>query len=228
MFLNTNIKNTFLQATKLTIEHYEREAEAFWRGTRDHDVSQNYDEFLKSLEGKGPFSILDFGCGPGRDLRYFRSLGHNAIGLEGSKKCAAMAREYSGCEVLLQDFISMDLPSDYFDGIFANAALFHVPSLELPRILRELFLTLKPEGILFSSNPHGNNQEGFNGDRYGCFFDLETTGVNVVKDRIVEISIIKINTDNSEDSKTDHRMWFNFRIKDKYIKNFDCHLIVNF
>jgi len=172
--LNTNIKQKLLQATKITIEHYEREAEEFWEGTRDHDVSQNYDELLKSLEGEAPYTILDFGCGPGRDLSYFRSLGHNAIGLEGSKKCAIMAREYSGCEVLLQDFLSMDLPSEHFDGIFANASLFHVPSLELPRILRELLLTLKPEGVLFSSNPHGNNQEGFTGDRYGCFFDLET------------------------------------------------------
>ena len=172
--MNTNFRKNLRHATKITIEHYEREAEEFWEGTRDHDVTQNYDEFLKSLEGEGPFKILDFGCGPGRDLIYFRSMGHYAIGLEGSKKCAAMAREHSGCEVLLQDFLSMDLPSEHFDGIFANAALFHVPSLQLPRILRELFLTLKPEGILFSSNPHGNNEEGFTGDRYGCFFDLET------------------------------------------------------
>ena len=172
--INMPMKKNFLQEAKITIEHYEREAEVFWQGTRDHDVSQNYDELLKSMKGDPPFTILDFGCGPGRDLNYFRSLGHNAIGLEGSKKCASMAEKYSGCEVLLQNFLSMNLPNTYFDGIFANAALFHVPSLELPRILNELFLALKPKGVLFSSNPHGNNEEGFNGDRYGCFHDLQT------------------------------------------------------
>ncbi|MFB3104209.1 MAG: SAM-dependent methyltransferase, partial [Pseudomonadales bacterium] len=51
---------------------------------------------------------------------------------------------------------------------------FHVPSQELPRVLRELHTTLKPGGVLFCSNPRGNNQEGFSGDRYSCFFDLET------------------------------------------------------
>ena len=68
----------------------------------------------------------------------------------------------------------MDLPANRFDGVFANAALFHVPSQELPRILGELFGTLKPGGVLFCSNPRGNNEEGLSGDRYSCFFDLDT------------------------------------------------------
>ena len=68
----------------------------------------------------------------------------------------------------------MELPQSRFDGVFANASLFHVPSQELPRVLVELFETLRPRGVLFASNPRGNNQEGFNSDRYGCFFDLET------------------------------------------------------
>ena len=68
----------------------------------------------------------------------------------------------------------MDLPAGHFDGVFANAVLFHVPSQELPRILLELAATLKSRGVLFCSNPRGNNQEGLSGDRYGCFFDLPT------------------------------------------------------
>ncbi|MBI1986609.1 MAG: class I SAM-dependent methyltransferase [Rhodospirillales bacterium] len=121
-----------------------------------------------------PFSILDLGCGPGRDLRHFRSLGHDAVGLDGSKEFVAMARAISGCEVLHQDFLAMDLPENRFDGVFANASLFHVPSRELPRVLLELSRTLRPGGVLFCSNPRGNNEEGFSGERYGCFFDLDT------------------------------------------------------
>ena len=85
-----------------------------------------------------------------------------------------MARAFSGCEVLHQDFLAMDLPEGRFDGVFANASLFHVPSQELPRILIELSATLRPGGVLFCSNPRGNNEEGFSGERYGCFFDLDT------------------------------------------------------
>jgi SAM-dependent methyltransferase len=109
----------------LTLEHYNRNAEDFHEGTQDHDVSQNIAALLKYIEGKAPFTILDFGCGPGRDLKAFAELGH-------------------------------------------------VPSQELPRVLRELHATLKPRGVLFSSNPHGHNEESWNRGRYGAFYDLET------------------------------------------------------
>jgi len=85
-----------------------------------------------------------------------------------------MAREWSGCEVWQQDFLQLDLPASRFDGVFANASLFHVPAQELPRVLRELHAALKPRGVLFSYNPHGMNEEGWNGERYGAYHDLES------------------------------------------------------
>ena len=158
--------------TGRTLGHYNQHAEAFWRGTRDHDVVQNIDSLLASIEGNPPFTILDLGCGPGRDLKVFAGLGHVAVGLDGSDRFAAMARAWSGCEVWRQDFLKLDLPAGRFDGVFANAALFHVPCRELPRVLLELRATLKPRGVLFSSNPRGNNEEGWNAGRYGVFHDL--------------------------------------------------------
>jgi len=155
----------------LTLEHYDQGAQAFWEGTRDHDVSQNIAALLQHIEAAPPFELLDFGCGPGRDLRTFRALGHHATGLEGSAQLAAMARANSGCVVLEQNFLSLELPASRFDGVFANASLFHVPSQELPRVLRELRATLKPGGVLFSSNPRGDGEEGWNGDRYGAYYD---------------------------------------------------------
>jgi len=123
------------KTSALTLEHYNERAKAFWEGTRDHDVSQNVAALLQAIEGRPPFTILDFGCGPGRDLKAFSELGHVAVGLEGAARFAAMARSHSGCEVWEQDFVELDLPESRFDGVFANAALFHVPSQELPRVL---------------------------------------------------------------------------------------------
>jgi len=159
---------------EVTLEHYEKRAEDFWRGTREHDVSQNIAALLRPIEGKPPFTILDLGCGPGRDLKTFSKLGHMATGLDGSPSFAAMAREHSGCEVWQQDLLQMRLPGARFDGVFANAVLFHVPSQALPRVLGELRATLKPRGVLFSSNPHGHNEEGWNRGRYGAYHDYET------------------------------------------------------
>lgn len=156
-----------------TLAHYEANAERFWEGTKDHDVAQNRAAFLDAIEGAPPFVILDLGCGPGRDLAYFRSLGHEAVGLDGCHAFCEMARAHSGCEVLEQDLLALDLPSARFDGIFANASLFHVPASDLPRVLRELRDALKPRGVLFSSNPRGNNDEGWHGERYGCYWDLD-------------------------------------------------------
>ncbi len=155
-----------------TLEHYNRHAADFRQGTQHHDVRQNIDALLQALAGEPPFTILDFGCGPGRDLKVFAELGHVAVGLEGAARLAEMAREFSGCEVWQQDFLRLELPAGRFDGVFANAALFHVPSQELPRVLRELRAALKPSGVLFSSNPHGHNEEGWSGERYGAYYDL--------------------------------------------------------
>jgi SAM-dependent methyltransferase len=71
--------------------------------------------------------------------------------------------------VWLQDFLGLDLPEGHFDGVFANASLFHVPRSELPCVLRALRATLKPGGVLFSSIPHGADQEGWSDGRYGVF-----------------------------------------------------------
>jgi len=172
--------------SQTTLAHYDDTADAFWEGTRDHDVSQNVHALLSHL-GTGPFRILDLGCGPGRDLRAFRDLGHEAVGLDGATRFVEMARDHTGCEVLHQDFLALDLPAAHFDGVFANASLFHVPAQELPRVLGELRATLRPRGILFSSNPHGRNQEGWRDRRYGTYLDVEAWRAVVTSAGFVEL-----------------------------------------
>ncbi|ASU39190.1 SAM-dependent methyltransferase [Herbaspirillum sp. meg3] len=156
-----------------TLAHYEGRAVDFREGTRDHDVSQNINALLEAINKPAPLTILDFGCGPGRDLQAFAKLGHRAIGLDGTASFVEMARADSGCEVWHQNFFELDLPDALFDGVFANASLFHVPAAELPRVLVQLRETLKPDGVLFCSNPRGSNSEGWSSGRYGSYHDLE-------------------------------------------------------
>lgn len=160
--------------TERTLAHYDASAEQFFEGTRDHDVSQNIGALLNAIGRPAPLEILDLGCGPGRDLKAFTAMGHHATGVDGSARFVGMARAYSGCTVWRQDFVDLDLPAAHFDGVFANAVLFHVPSAALPGVLRALHACLKPGGVLFSSNPRGQNQEGWNGARYGSYHDEAT------------------------------------------------------
>ena len=171
-----------------TLDYYNRRAADFEAGTRDHDVSQNIAALLEHIETAPPCTLLDFGCGPGRDLKVFTQLGHIAIGLDGSAQFAEMARADSGCEVWQQDFLKLDLPARFFDGVYANASLFHVPSSELPRVLRELYATLKPGGVLFASNPRGNNEEGWNRGRYGAYHDIATWCRHMTTAAFVELT----------------------------------------
>jgi SAM-dependent methyltransferase len=158
----------------VTLGHYDENAESFWEGTKDHDVAQNYAAFLAPFSDRKTLDILDLGCGPGRDVKYFQSLGHRPVGLDGSVEFCRMARQYTGCQILHQRFLSLALQPQAFDGIFANASLFHVPGRELPKVLKELHNALRPAGILFSSDPRGND-EGWHGQRYGHYMQLDAS-----------------------------------------------------
>ena len=170
----------------LTLQYYDQHAEDFWEGTRNHDVSQTSRRCCTIWT----VNRLDLGCGPGRDLKTFTELGHVAIGLEGSAHFAAIARG-QGHEIWEQNFLKLDLPKNRFDGVFANAALFHVPSLELPRVLLELRATLKPRGVLFSLNPHDRNEESWNRRRYGVHHDLELHRADISERRVPPFRIVE-------------------------------------
>lgn len=163
-----------------TIANYNRMAVAYSKGTANHDVSQNINALLDAINVDGPYVILDLGCGPGRDLCQFSVLGHEVVGLDGSIELVRIARTKTNCEVLHQNFLQLDLPVARFDGIFANASLFHVPSSQLAQVLDNLAATLKSGGVLLCSNPRGNNEEGWFEGRYGCFHNLETWRTYVI------------------------------------------------
>ena len=163
-----------------TIADYDAVAAAFDAGNKNHDVSQNIDALLGAIAagragdalggaaGTERPIIVDLGCAGGRDLIALTARGCEAWGVEGSPAFCELARRAApGCTVLEQDFVDMDLPAETFDGAFANASLFHVPSESLPDVLRRIFESLKPGGVFFASNAHGfgEDKEGWTDGR---------------------------------------------------------------
>jgi SAM-dependent methyltransferase len=165
-------KDNSEKMTLKTIDHYSKNPQGFWEGTKTHDVSQNINTLLKHIEGPGPHTLLDFGCGPGRDLKTFKDLGHIAYGLEGCEDFCSMAREHSACEVFQQNFIDIDIDPNFYDGVFANASLFHVPKENLANLISRLHSSIKKDGILFSSNPRGSGED-LDGTRYANFMEID-------------------------------------------------------
>ncbi len=164
------------QHEKITIAEYQATAASFRDGTWDHDVSQNQQALVAAMP-RNPGRILDFGCGPGRDLVTFRTGGHEAIGLDATPAFVTMAQQASGCDVWQQNFLNLDLPAQFFDGIFANASLLHVPQVEMARVLGDLQRSLVPNGAIVMSLARGNG-EGFvdrpAGQRYTSYWEYAT------------------------------------------------------
>lgn len=164
------------QHEKITIAEYQATAASFRDGTWNHDVSQNQQALVAAMP-RNPGRILDFGCGPGRDLVTFRAGGHEVIGLDATPAFVAMAQQASGCEVWQQNFLNLDLPAQFFDGIFANASLLHVPQVEMTRVLDDLQQSLVPNGAIVMSLARGSG-EGFvdraTGQRYTSYWEYAT------------------------------------------------------
>src|SRR5918995_430689 len=169
-----NLSAAHRQISASTIGQYRSMATPYRDGTWNHDVSHNIQALLAAIAGVPPYRILDLGCGPGRDLVTFRDLGHVVVGLDGCPEFVAMARAVSGCEVWQQDLLAMTLPPASFDGVFANAVLFHLPTRALPKVLARLHAALKPGGVMLASNPRGQDEEGFVDGRYACFYSFRT------------------------------------------------------
>jgi SAM-dependent methyltransferase len=163
------------QLEQVTIAEYQTTAESFRDGTWDHDVSQNRAALMAAMPNN-PGRILDFGCGPGRDIVAFQSAGHEVIGLDATPAFVEMAKQIGG-EVWQQNFLNLDLPEQFFDGIFANASLLHVPQAEMLRVLKDLYRSLIPDGAIMMSLARGQG-EGFvdrlTGQRYTSYWEYET------------------------------------------------------
>ncbi len=152
--------------TDKTLSYYNTQSSQFAGGTLDVEFSAIQDWFLSYLSPGA--SVLDLGCGSGRDTRYFLQKGYAAEACDGSEEMVRIASETAGIPVRKMLFNELD-ETEKYDGIFACASILHVPYAELPDILQRIHRALKPEGIVYVSFKYGTF-EGYRNDRY--FTDL--------------------------------------------------------
>lgn len=166
-----------------TISYYNEKAKAFIQDTKDVRMDSLRERFLCYIPAGG--HILDFGCGSGRDLRYFKEQGYKVSGTDGSEKLCAFASSYSGVKVRHERFQELYEESVY-DGIWACSSILHLPLGELQDVFERIAKALKSCGVLYTSFKYGN----FSGDRNGRYFtDLtEETIKDVVPDSLSIIS----------------------------------------
>ena len=186
--------------------YYDLNAQEFFDGTVNADMSSHHEEFLNLIPKNG--TILDAGCGSGRDTLMFKSLGFSVTAIDGSGEMCRLASDYTGQNVLHMQFQEIKFNQE-FDGIWASASLLHVPGSELEMVLTRLRDALKDNGILYASFKYGD----FEGVRNGRYFNDLTEDTSVEIFQKCNFDIIK--TWVSDDARPDRQdeKWVNILVK---------------
>lgn len=159
-----------------SIEYYNANAEKFVEGTVSVDFGITQNRFLNKLSPNAV--ILDFGCGSGRDTKFFLGQGYDVEAIDGSSKLCEIASEYTGLKVKQMLFQELSEIKKY-DGIWACSSILHIPSISLGGILDKMVTALKDNGIIYVSFKYGT-YEGMRNGRY--FTDMtEDTFSNISK-----------------------------------------------
>lgn len=146
-----------------TLNYYNTNAHSFVSSTLSVDFTQMQDKFLNLLPQTA--SILDFGCGSGRDTKYFLDAGMQVDAMDGSEELCRLASEYTGIPVRQMLFEELDAKAQY-DGIWACSSILHLPKESLKDVLRKMIAALKEHGIIYTSFKYGT----FEGERNRRFF----------------------------------------------------------
>ena len=145
-----------------TLAFYNKNAKAFAEETAFVDFKETQDKFINILQGK---RVLDFGCGAGRDSKYFVKAGLDVVAIDGSAELCQIAESYVGIPVQQMLFQELDDRSRY-DGIWACSSILHLPKEELRSVLMKMLNALTDNGIIYTSFKYGE----FEGERNGRYF----------------------------------------------------------
>lgn len=191
------------EITKKTLEYYDSQSEQFTGSTVDIEFSEVPESLLKYLE---PGSlILDFGCGSGRDSRYFIKRGYRVEATDGSEEMVKTATRVAGIPVRKMLFSELN-ETDRYDGIFACASILHVPYEELPDIFGKMKKALKKGGYLYVGFKYGD----FSGYRNGRYFtDLNEERLQAILDEVKGFSIMEERLTGDARKGREHEKWLN-------------------
>ncbi|ALT69011.1 bifunctional 2-polyprenyl-6-hydroxyphenol methylase/3-demethylubiquinol 3-O-methyltransferase UbiG [Methanobrevibacter millerae] len=185
---------------------YDDNAEEFFKGTVNVDISYLYDDFLSLIPDNG--NILDAGCGSGRDSKFFISKNYNVTSIDGSYEMCRVAGEYLEREVMHMQFQEMEFENE-FDGIWALASLLHVPSDEIKDVLKRFKNALKENGVIYASFKYGE----FEGERNGRYFnDMDEKSSNELFEKL-GFEIIKTWTTQDARKDREDEKWLNIIVK---------------
>ena len=146
-----------------TMDYYNANAFSFIESTQSVLMTEAWSRFMDLLK-PGSF-ILDFGCGSGRDTKFFLEHGYKVEATDGSKELSKLASEYTGIKVRNELFSELSEEEKY-DGVWACSSILHCSSLELEDVIKRIWVSLKPDGIFYTSFKYGE----FEGERQGRYF----------------------------------------------------------
>lgn len=146
-----------------TINYYDINAKEFVEGTLNVDFKATQDKFINKLPAKG--YILDFGCGSGRDTKYFLAKDFNVEAIDGSIELCKIASEYTNIKIRHMYFNELSIVNKY-DGIWACSSILHLSLDDLVDVFKRMSKALKDEGIIYTSFKYGD----FSGERNGRYF----------------------------------------------------------
>lgn len=155
-----------------TLDYYNSKAKDFVSGTVDVAFTEMQDTFLEYIPEGG--KILDFGCGSGRDTKYFTSKGYDVDATDGSEELCKIASEYTGIQVKQMLFEELDEVEEY-DGVWACASILHVEKKQLPEIMKKIANATKNGGVVYTSFKYGD-YEGIRNGRFFTYLTEESFG----------------------------------------------------
>lgn len=193
-----------------TLGYYDKNASKYCDQTINTDMSEAYGRFISFLPNEA--YILDFGCGSGRDSKYFLSKGYKVTAIDGSSEMCKLASDYIGQEVKCMDFSELSDKSLY-DGIWACSSIVHVEKDELPYILRKMVAALKVGGIIYTCFKYGSDFEIKEGKYYNYMTPEEFIGV--LKEFVPNAELIDSYSNETYTGTVGKRSskWINFLVK---------------
>ncbi len=187
-----------------TIDYYNENAKEYFDTTIKADMNKAYELFLKNIIQGG--YILDFGCGSGRDSKYFLDLGYKVDAIDGSSELCKLASNYTGINVKCMDFNDLNEINKY-DGVWACSSIIHVDKKELLNVIDKIYLSLKDKGIFYTCFKNGSGEEINN----GRYFNYLT------KDEFIDLiestkkfKLLSFYQTNSSTNINEEKLWNNF------------------